>query len=87
MTPEGVDKTTRNNAAKGLAIFLAASLNLMAFASDDLQSRAYDLPQNAMTAPLVEAAEAWHRLMTGSGIATLSAEIKQAMEQIRTARW
>ncbi len=79
--------TTSVNVRAGIVIFIAAGAVFALFGSNELVSMAYDLPENAWTAPLVSTAEDWHQAMQALGPAAAAQAVRDAVAELRLFGW
>lgn len=78
--------TTANVRGAVLAMLIAFALFLV-FGSRGLRHFTRDLPGNAVTDVMVNAADRWHALMLRLGPAHVAPAVWDAFEQVRRLRW
>jgi hypothetical protein len=94
-----VPRLAKREAEKGRApdtganVRIAAAAMLIAFAiflvfeSEGLRHFARDLPGNAVTDAMVEAADTWHALMRRLGPASVQPALREVFDRVREIRW
>ena len=78
--------TAANARGAALAMLIAFALFLV-FESEGLRHFTRDLPGNAATDVMVDAADRWHALMLRLGPAHVAPAVWDAFERLREARW
>ncbi len=75
-----------NARAAAFAMLIAFALFLV-FESEGLRHFARDLPGNAVTDVMVEAADRWHALMERLGPARVQPAVRAVFEKVQEIRW
>ena len=78
---------TAGNARSAARAMLIAFAMFLVFESEGLRHFTRDLPGNAVTDVMVEAADRWHALMLRLGPAHVAPAVWDAFERLREARW
>lgn len=78
--------TAANARVAATAMLIAFALFLL-FESQGLRHFARDLPGNAVTDKMVEAADRWHALMLQLGPARVQPAVRDTFERLRDIRW
>lgn len=81
------DKATGLSVRDGVIIMTIASLILLFFNSDGLRLWARNLPGNAASDVLVNAADDWHELMVQTGFAAPKRVVQQLVTGTQDLEW
>lgn len=81
------NENSRDNVRKATAAMLTAFTLFAVFYSSGAAHFARNLPGNALTDVLVNAADAWHGLMEDLGPARLAPAVRDAFERLRGLSW
>ena len=84
---EGRRPDSAANARTAAVAMLVAFALFALFGSQGIRHFTRDLPGNALTDVLVNAADEWHDLMARLGPAQLQPAVRQRFERIRDFRW
>lgn len=84
---EGGNPDSAGNARTAAAAMLVAFALVALFGSQGIRHFTRDLPGNAMTDLLVNAADEWHGFMVRLGPAQAQPAVRQGFERIRDFRW
>ena len=84
---QGRTPDTAGNVRTAAAAMLIAFAIFLVFESDGLRHFTRDLPGNAVTDRLVEAADNWHALMRRLGPARLQPAVRETFDRVREIRW
>lgn len=87
--PESADKTTETRANVRVAIvaMLIAFAVFAPFGSAGMRHAARNLPGNAVSDVIVDAADRWHFAMERLGPARLRDAVRNAIDDFRMAQW
>ena len=78
---------TPGNARTAASAMLIAFAIFLVFESEGLRHFTRDLPGNALTDAMVEAADSWHALMERLGPARVQPSVRQFFDRLRDIRW
>jgi hypothetical protein len=75
------------NARSAAGAMLIAFALFLVFESEGLRRFTRDLPGNAVTDVMVEAADGWHALMERLGPARVQPAVRELFDRVREIRW
>jgi hypothetical protein len=78
---------TSGNARTAAGAMLIAFAIFLVFESEGLRHFTRDLPGNAVTDAMVEAADSWHGLMERLGPARVQPAVREVFDRLREIRW
>ena len=83
----GAKPNSAVNARSAAGAMLIAFAVFVVFESEGIRHFSRDLPGNAATDLMVQAADRWHALMERLGPAHVQPAVREQFEQIRDIRW